>query len=147
MRASDDGARSPPRLPRPRLGSIHPRHRWRDESRRGGRGPDLAGLRLPPLAARRAMGGHAPAAPESGAAMSEAPRPYQDAVIAKIERAIAEVAEVSDAPSLKVNERPVFRVLLRPEPSVDGERALRQELKTLLRRCGLRCIAIEPVQP
>jgi len=42
-------------------------------------------------------------------------------------------------------QRPTYRVLLRPEPRVDGERALRALLKFALRRLGLRCISIEQV--
>src|SRR5262245_33871601 len=42
------------------------------------------------LAARRGVGAHAPAAPQSlGTAMNEVLRPYQNEVIAKIEAAIA----------------------------------------------------------
>jgi hypothetical protein len=37
----------------------------------------------------------------------------------------------------------VFVVKLRPLPGVDAIKALRQGLKYLLRRCGLRCISIE----
>jgi hypothetical protein len=40
-------------------------------------------------------------------------------------------------------QRPTYRVLLRPEPRVDGERALRALLKFALRRFGLRCISAE----
>jgi hypothetical protein len=43
-------------------------------------------------------------------------------------------------------ERPVFVVKLRPEPHVDGVRALRALLKTSLRRFGLRCVAAEEGQ-
>jgi hypothetical protein len=38
--------------------------------------------------------------------------------------------------------RPVFVIALRPEPRVDGIRALRGALKTLKRRFGLRCVNI-----
>ena len=40
-------------------------------------------------------------------------------------------------------QRPIYRLLLRPEPRFDGERALRALLKIVLRRLGLRCISIE----
>jgi hypothetical protein len=39
--------------------------------------------------------------------------------------------------------RPVFVLALRPEPHVDGLKALRAGLKTLLRRHGLRCTGLE----
>jgi hypothetical protein len=42
-------------------------------------------------------------------------------------------------------QRPIYRLLLRPEPRVDAERALRALLKIALRRFGLRCISIEEV--
>jgi hypothetical protein len=45
------------------------------------------------------------------------------------------------------SERPLFRLVLRPQPRVDGERALRALLKTALRRFGLRCISAERVRP
>jgi hypothetical protein len=45
-------------------------------------------------------------------------------------------------------KRPTFRLTLRLEPQVaDVDRALRHALKALLRRFGLRCIAIEPRPP
>ena len=50
---------------------------------------------------------------------------------------------MSEAPTPKANERPTYRLLLRPEPGVDGERALRRLLKIALRRFRLRCISIE----
>jgi hypothetical protein len=37
-------------------------------------------------------------------------------------------------------ERPVFTIRLRPEPGVDGVKALRAVLKSLLHRHGLRCL-------
>jgi hypothetical protein len=54
---------------------------------------------------------------------------------------------MTDAPAPKASKRPVFRLLLRPEPNVDGESALRRALKVLLRRFGLRCVSVERVQP
>jgi hypothetical protein len=42
-------------------------------------------------------------------------------------------------------QRPVFVLQLRPEPRVDAIRALRQALKTLLRRHGLRCLSVEKI--
>jgi hypothetical protein len=42
-------------------------------------------------------------------------------------------------------QRPTYRMLLRPEPHIDGERALRALLKIALRRLGLRCTSIEEV--
>ena len=38
--------------------------------------------------------------------------------------------------------RPIFVIALRPEPRVDGIRALRAGLKPLKRRYGLRCVTI-----
>jgi hypothetical protein len=51
------------------------------------------------------------------------------------------------APAPKASERPTFRLLLRPEPRTDAERALRALLKLALRRFGLRCVSIEKVPP
>ena len=48
-------------------------------------------------------------------------------------------------PAPKARERPLYRLLLRPEPRIDAERALRALLKLALRRFGLRCISIEEV--
>jgi hypothetical protein len=39
-------------------------------------------------------------------------------------------------------ERPAFTIVLRPEPGVDGTRALRRLLRYALRVCGLRCVRI-----
>jgi hypothetical protein len=47
----------------------------------------------------------------------------------------------------KASERPLYRLTLRPERGVDAERALRRLLKIALRTFGLRCVAIEEVQP
>jgi hypothetical protein len=47
----------------------------------------------------------------------------------------------------KANQRPTFRLLLRPEPGVDGERALRALLKLGLRKFRLKCIAVEQEPP
>jgi hypothetical protein len=44
-----------------------------------------------------------------------------------------------------VNARPLYKLLLRPEPGVDPERALRHALKVLLRRFGLRAISAEEI--
>jgi hypothetical protein len=41
---------------------------------------------------------------------------------------------------LRAKERLTYRVTFRPEPGVDGIRALRALLKSSLRRFGLRCI-------
>jgi hypothetical protein len=41
-----------------------------------------------------------------------------------------------------MSERPTFQVTFRPEPNVDGIRALRQLLKAALRRFGLRAIYV-----
>jgi hypothetical protein len=50
------------------------------------------------------------------------------------------------AAAAKANERPLFRLLLRPEPGVvEPERALRRALKILLRR-RLKCLAVERVR-
>jgi hypothetical protein len=55
---------------------------------------------------------------------------------------------MSDAPTSKANNRPLFRLLLRPEPDVvDAERALRRLLKIALRRRRLKYISIERVRP
>ena len=55
---------------------------------------------------------------------------------------------MTDAPAAKANERPLFRLVLRPEPNVaEPDRALRRLLKLALRKCGLRCISCEEVQP
>jgi hypothetical protein len=46
------------------------------------------------------------------------------------------------------NERPVFRLLLRPEPGVaEPERALRRLLKMALRAFKLRCVSAEKMPP
>jgi hypothetical protein len=42
-----------------------------------------------------------------------------------------------------MTERPVFMLALRPEPRVDGIRALRGGLKYLLRSCGLRVVSLQ----
>ena len=41
------------------------------------------------------------------------------------------------------SERPLFVLTLRPEPGVDGNRALRRFLKVALRSFRLRCISAE----
>jgi hypothetical protein len=46
-----------------------------------------------------------------------------------------------------MTERPIFMLALRPEPRVDGIRALRALLKTARRRFGLVCVTIEEVYP
>jgi hypothetical protein len=53
---------------------------------------------------------------------------------------------MTEARPSKASERPVYRLLLRPEPGCDGDRALRQALKALLRRFKLRCVAVEQVR-
>jgi hypothetical protein len=53
---------------------------------------------------------------------------------------------MSEVPAVKANERPTFRLLLRPEPGVEPERALRWALKILPRRCRLKCISVERVE-
>lgn len=40
-------------------------------------------------------------------------------------------------------DRPTYVLRLQPEPGVVGIRALRAALKVLLRRFGLRCVAID----
>ena len=53
---------------------------------------------------------------------------------------------MSEAPSAKASARPLYRLMLRPEPGVpDPDRALRQLLKLMLRRFKLKCISIEQV--
>jgi hypothetical protein len=44
--------------------------------------------------------------------------------------------------SQKAHERPLFHLVLRPEPRTDAERALQALLKIALRRFGLRCISL-----
>jgi hypothetical protein len=51
------------------------------------------------------------------------------------------------ARSARAAERPHFVLVLRPEPGVDGTRALRRFLKVALRSFHLRCIRAEEVQP
>jgi hypothetical protein len=41
----------------------------------------------------------------------------------------------------------VYTVRLRPEPGVDGIRALRRALKYCRRVCGLRAVSIEETHP
>jgi hypothetical protein len=43
-------------------------------------------------------------------------------------------------------ERPTFQVHFRPEPRVDGIRALRQLLKAALRRFGLRAVYVQEIK-
>jgi hypothetical protein len=45
------------------------------------------------------------------------------------------------------NERPIFTVRFRPEPRIDGIKALRALLKAALRRFGLRAIHITEEAP
>jgi hypothetical protein len=47
------------------------------------------------------------------------------------------------ARSARAADRPHFLLVLRPEPGIDGIRALRRFLKTALRRFRLRCISAE----
>jgi hypothetical protein len=54
---------------------------------------------------------------------------------------------MTEARSSKASERPVYRLLLQPEPGVDAERALRWLLKIALQRFRLRCSSVERVQP
>jgi hypothetical protein len=44
------------------------------------------------------------------------------------------------------NEQPTFLVHFRPEPRIDGIRALRQLLKAALRRFGLRAIHVAEIK-
>jgi hypothetical protein len=44
-------------------------------------------------------------------------------------------------------ERPHFVLVLRPEPGIDGARALRRFLKVALRSFRLRCLSAEEVRP
>jgi hypothetical protein len=50
-------------------------------------------------------------------------------------------------PCSRGQERRQFVLTLRPEPGVDAIRSLRWGLKSLLRRHGLRCVAIMEVPP
>jgi hypothetical protein len=44
--------------------------------------------------------------------------------------------------TMSARPRPIFVIALRPEPRVDGIRALRAGLKVLKRRYGLKCVTI-----
>jgi hypothetical protein len=46
-----------------------------------------------------------------------------------------------------MNKLSVFVIRLRALPGVDGVRALKAALKTLLRRYGLRCLSVEVETP
>jgi hypothetical protein len=48
-----------------------------------------------------------------------------------------------DTVNSAVNFTPLPIVRLRPLPNVDGIRAIRAALKTLLRQFGLKCLSIE----
>jgi hypothetical protein len=48
------------------------------------------------------------------------------------------------SPLTDVKERPVYVLRLRPEPGIDGARALRFALKRLLRDYGMRCLGARP---
>ena len=52
-----------------------------------------------------------------------------------------------DPKRIKAADRPVYHLQVRAEPGVDEVRALRFLLKSMLRRFGLRCVAIEPTFP
>jgi len=41
-------------------------------------------------------------------------------------------------------DRPSYTIILKPEPGIDGPRALRQFLKSILRRAGMRCLKCSP---
>jgi hypothetical protein len=45
-----------------------------------------------------------------------------------------------------MSDRPIYILRLQALPNVDADRAIRRLLKVLLRRLGLRCIAIQ-VEP
>jgi hypothetical protein len=50
---------------------------------------------------------------------------------------------MSESPAAKANERPTYRLLLRPEPTCDDPtRALRALLKLALRKWGLRAVSV-----
>ena len=51
-----------------------------------------------------------------------------------------------ESPEPTTGERPVYRLLLKPKPGVDGVHALRALLKLALQRLGLRCVSIEEVR-
>jgi hypothetical protein len=44
------------------------------------------------------------------------------------------------ADDAKVDERPIFEVRFRPEPEIDGPRALKSLMKFALRKYGLRVV-------
>jgi hypothetical protein len=46
-------------------------------------------------------------------------------------------------PIRRTCDRPVVKLVVQPEPGVDGTRAVRRLLKFALRTCGLRCISAE----
>jgi len=48
---------------------------------------------------------------------------------------------------MSARARPIFMLTLRPEPRVDGIKALRPLLKTAHRRFGLVCVTIKEVYP
>jgi hypothetical protein len=47
---------------------------------------------------------------------------------------------------MKPNDRPTYVVVLRPEPNIDGSRALRAALKFMLRKYGLRVVRMREEQ-
>jgi hypothetical protein len=46
-----------------------------------------------------------------------------------------------------MTDRPTYVLRLQALPNVDADRAIRRLLKVLLRQLGLRCIAIEVIEP
>jgi hypothetical protein len=50
------------------------------------------------------------------------------------------ITDCTDGPDRR--PRPTFILKLRPQPHIDGVRALRQALKFLLRRFGLRAVEV-----
>jgi hypothetical protein len=52
-----------------------------------------------------------------------------------------------EAPPVPAGQRPIYLLKLRPEPGIDGVRALRFALKFLLRRLGLKVVYIREDKP
>jgi hypothetical protein len=48
--------------------------------------------------------------------------------------------------NVPVQERPTYRITLRPGPNIDGVKAIRRGLKILGRRLGLTAISVEEVR-
>jgi hypothetical protein len=60
---------------------------------------------------------------------------------------VGRFTDLPDAPRVKAADRPIYKLSVRAEPGVDGIRALRWLLKSMLRRHGLRCVDIRREPP